>query len=90
MILISSTTEVVDTAGIRCPWADDDLQFKVDNGIILGVDNGSQFSMERFKADHRQAFFGKALLVVRPVDKRRPVTVRVASPTLKPSKEIFY
>ena len=82
--------EVVDTAGIRCPWADDDLQFKVDNGIILGVDNGSQFSMERFKADHRKAFFGKALLVVRPVDKRRPVTVRVVSPTLKPSKEIFY
>lgn len=46
--------------------------------------------MERFKADHRKAFFGKALLVVRPVDKRRPVTVRVVSPTLKPSKEIFY
>ena len=32
---------------------------------IVGVDNGSQFSMERFKANQRKAFFGRCLVVVK-------------------------
>lgn len=57
--------EVVDKDGNPCPWADDDVSFSVDGGTIIGVDNGSPFSTERFKASHRKAFFGKALVVIR-------------------------
>ena len=32
---------------------------------ILGVDNGCQTSLERFKADNRKAFFGKCLIVLK-------------------------
>ena len=32
---------------------------------ILGVDNGCQTSLERFKADNRKAFFGKCLVVLK-------------------------
>ena len=31
---------------------------------IAGVDNGCQTSMERFKDNHRKAFFGKCLVVL--------------------------
>ena len=33
-------------------------------GFIAGVDNGSPISMERFKANHRKAFYGKCLVVI--------------------------
>ena len=58
--------EVVDKDGRRCPWADNQLYFETEgNGEIVGVDNGSQFSMERFKANQRKAFFGRCLVVVK-------------------------
>lgn len=39
--------------------------FETDNGAIEGVDNGSQFSTERFKDNKRKAFFGKCMVVVK-------------------------
>jgi len=84
--------EVVDKDGNLCPWAEDDITFDVDGGTILGADNGSQFSMERFQPQqpgarqfHRKAFFGKAMLVVR-TDGKTPLRVTACSPMLK--KEI--
>jgi beta-galactosidase len=41
--------DVVDKDGNPCPWAEDNIFFSVDGGTIIGADNGSQFSMERFK-----------------------------------------
>ena len=38
--------------------------FDVPGAEIVGVDNGSQFSMERFKDNKRKAFFGRCLVVV--------------------------
>ncbi len=64
--LIFVSAEVIDKAGVLCPWAENNLQFKVGGEAeIVGVDNGSQTSMERFKASHRKAFFGKALVVLK-------------------------
>lgn len=79
--------EVVDKNGNPCPWADDDLTFTVEGGTIIGVDNGSQFSTERFKANHRKAFFGKALVVI----KKDAASIKVSanSPMLTPSTVIF-
>ena len=58
--------EVVDKDGNLCPWAENQVLFDVDGGLeIIGVDNGSPFSMERFKDNKRKAFFGKCLVVVK-------------------------
>lgn len=58
--------EVVDKDGRRCPWAEHQLYFETEgNGEIVGVDNGSQTSMERFKDTKRKAFFGRCLVVVK-------------------------
>ena len=54
---------VVDKDGNRCPWAENQVFFDTD-ATIIGVDNGSQFSMERFKDDKRKAFFGRCFVVL--------------------------
>lgn len=59
------TVEVVDADGNLCPYAEQDIKFETDGvAFIAGVDNGSPISMERFKADHRKAFYGKCLVVL--------------------------
>lgn len=74
------TVEVIDKDGNICPYADDDIVFRLEGpAVIAGVDNGSPVSLERFKADHRRAFHGKALLVVRNTGTHGKVTVTAAS-----------
>ena len=64
------TVEVLDKDGNLCPFAENDIRFSLsaEGGspalFIAGVDNGSPISMERFKADHRKAFYGKCLVVL--------------------------
>ncbi|MBM6993438.1 MAG: DUF4982 domain-containing protein [Prevotella sp.] len=66
--LVFVNAEVVDSEGNLCPNAENEIYFKVSGGRIEGVDNGSQFSMERFKSNHRKAFFGKCMIVLSPND----------------------
>ncbi|MCR5077076.1 MAG: DUF4982 domain-containing protein [Prevotella sp.] len=78
--------EVVDKDGNLCPNAADDIVFSATNASIIGVDNGSQFSTERFKADHRKAFFGKCMVVLQRHAKAAssaPVTLRARAVGLK-------
>lgn len=59
------TVEVVDKDGNLCPWADNNIIFSLTgDATIAGVDNGSPFSMERFKASERHAFYGKCMVVI--------------------------
>lgn len=77
--------EILDKDGNLCPWADNQVTFKVDGaGYNTGVDNGSPISLERFKDDKRKAFYGKAMLIVRNDGSEGPVTVTATSPGLKP------
>lgn len=64
--------EVTDREGTLCPWAENEIYFSAENADIIGVDNGSQFSTERFKSDHRKAFFGKAMVILRIKDPQKP------------------
>ena len=56
--------EVVDKDGNLCPWAENQVFFEATGAKIIGVDNGCQFSMERFKDNKRKAFFGRCLVVL--------------------------
>ena len=72
------TVEVVDRDGNLCPWAENNVQFSlIGAGKIAGVDNGSPFSMERFQAHERRAFFGKCLVVVQA--GKRPSTLQLTA-----------
>ncbi len=59
------TIEILDKDGNLCPNADNLVKFDIDGaGFIAGVDNGSQTSLESFKAPQRHAFYGKCLVII--------------------------
>ncbi len=72
------TVEILDKDGNLCPNADNKVTFDVQgDGFIAGVDNGSPISMERFKANHRKAFYGKCLVVVQ--NNGKPGDIRLTA-----------
>ena len=78
------TVEVLDKDGNLCPNADNQIMFDVQGaGFIAGVDNGSPVSMEKFKADHRKAFYGKCLVVVQSDGKSGGIKLTATSEGLK-------
>ena len=81
--------EVTDREGTLCPWAENEIYFSAENADIIGVDNGSQFSTERFKSDHRKAFFGKAMVILRVKDPQKPVQVKALAPAAAAPKSIL-
>lgn len=83
------TAEIVDKDGNVCPNADNEITFTVNGaGTNVGVDNGSPISLERFKADHRKAFNGKALLIVQNDGNTGDITIEATSPGLSEAKSI--
>ena len=81
---------VVDKDNIPVPHADNLVNFSVDGeGSIAGVDNGLQTSMESFRADHRKAFNGKCLLVVRAGKEEGSINVSASSEGLTPDAAVI-
>jgi beta-galactosidase len=61
-----ATVRIEDKDGNLCPLADNLVHFSVAGaGEIAGVDNGNAATTEPFQADHRKAFGGMALLILR-------------------------
>ena len=59
------TVKILDAFGNPVPDADDDVRFVVSGaGSVAGVDNGSETSMESFKANHHRTFNGLGLVVL--------------------------
>jgi beta-galactosidase len=74
------TVTVVDKDNNPVPYADNLIQFAVEgNATVAGVDNGSQVSMEPFKADYRKAFHGKCLVVIKGGENAGDVKVTASS-----------
>jgi beta-galactosidase len=60
------TVRIEDQQGNLCPQADNLVHFDLTGpATIAGVDNGNPATTESFQADHRKAFSGMALLIVR-------------------------
>ncbi len=72
------TVRIEDKDGNLCPTADNLVRFAVTGaGEIAAVDNGNAATTEPFQADHRKAFSGLALLIVRP--GRKPGAIHVVA-----------
>ena len=70
---------VEDKDGNLCPTADNEVRFQVEgSGRIAAVDNGNAATIESFQADHRKAFSGMALLIVR-TEKGKAGAIRVSA-----------
>ncbi|MDM8001904.1 MAG: beta-galactosidase GalB [Bacteroidota bacterium] len=74
------TVTVVDRDNNQLPHASNLVTFRIEGpGTIAGVDNGSQTSMEPFKADYRKAYNGKCLVVVKAGKQKGEIRITASS-----------
>jgi len=80
------TVKVLDDKGTLVSDAGNLIRFKISGeGKIAGVDNGCETDLGSFKADHRKAFNGLALVVLQSNGKTGTVTLEAASDGLEGS-----
>ena len=67
--LVYVEATVVDSAGNMVPDADNLITFQVEGGEIVAVDNGSSQDLNPYRGvNYRNAFNGKALVIVRAIE----------------------
>lgn len=78
------TAEITDANGNRVPLADNEVHFKISGeGFIAGVDNGSESSMEPFKADKRKAHDALCLAIIQATKNAGSIQLTASSPGLE-------
>ena len=74
---------VLDEYGILCPEASNEVTFTVENGTVIGTDNGDATDVSTsLRSNIRKAFNGKCLCVVRPDRVSNTLTINATSPGL--------
>jgi beta-galactosidase len=84
------TVEVVDENGVVVPSANNLIDFKVNGGKLVGVDNGREESSESYKASQREAFIGKALAIIESTETEGPISITASSKDLLPAIATVY
>jgi beta-galactosidase len=59
------TFEIVDSAGTVVPTADNLVRVAVTGGITLALDNANLQDHDPYQTDHRHAFNGRGLAILR-------------------------
>lgn len=78
------TVKVTDDQGNMVPDAEHLINFElVGQGEIAAVDNGYQASLEPFKANHRKAFKGKCLVMLKSTEKAGNIQLKASSAGLQ-------
>ena len=67
---------IVDSAGTVVPTADNVVRFEAGGGSIVALDNASLVDHDPYRADHRHAFAGRGLAILRA---QRPGTMRLVA-----------
>jgi beta-galactosidase len=76
--------EAIDKDGNLCPLADNKITIKVSGaGELAGVDNGNPQSLNFFKSNSVDLFYGKAMLIVRSAYAKGNLAVEATSTGLK-------
>jgi len=84
------TVKVVDQNGTIVPQADNLVTFEVSGeGIIAGVDNGSEISHESFKANHRKAFHGHCLAIIQSRGRKGTIVLKATAQGLEPASTVI-
>jgi beta-galactosidase len=80
------TVKIVDKNGTVVPNADNSVDFQLGGeGLLAGVDNGSQISHESFKASHRKAFHGLCLAIIQSKGKAGRIVLKASARGLTPA-----
>lgn len=84
------TVQILDDQGRVVPTADNEITFEVEGaGSLLGTDNGNPASHEDFKSNHRKAFNGLCLAILKSNGVAGQIQVRVLSPELQAAQLII-
>jgi beta-galactosidase len=84
--LIYVTVEITDKEGVFQPNAASRLRFKIDGpGTIAGVDNADMKDTDKYVAEDRKAWHGRALVVIRSTHDAGQVKLTVTSQGLSDS-----
>src|ERR1019366_682177 len=76
--------QIVDEQGRTVPTADNDVTFDLQGEAqIIGVDNGDPASHESFKANHRKAFNGLCLAILRSTQNAGSIRITARSHGLR-------
>ncbi|GAB2467629.1 hypothetical protein GCM10011375_31240 [Hymenobacter qilianensis] len=82
------TVELVDSKGIRHPKADNALKFELSGpGTIVGVGNANPTSIESYQRPQRNAWQGRALVIVKSGEQAGKITLRASAEGL-PAVEV--
>jgi beta-galactosidase len=80
------TATIVDENGVRCPWADELISFKVSGpGAIAAVENGNPTSHEPFQSSERHAFEGRCVAILKAIAPSGRITLTASAPGLTAS-----
>lgn len=80
------TADIIDAKGNFVPYADNKITFEVTGPYrLIGVENGDILDMNPHKVMHRNAFMGKALLMLQSTDEPGLLRISAKSPGLKSS-----
>ncbi len=69
----------MDSAGTVVPTADNVVRFAVTGGSIVALDNGNQLDLDPYRTDHRHAFNGRGLAILRAVLRATPGVLQVTA-----------
>lgn len=79
------TISMVDALGRPVENAVDRVHVKVENGVLLGLDNGDSTDREGYKASTRRLFSGKLLAMIGAPETPGIVRITVSSPGKEPT-----
>ena len=78
------TVSAVDAAGERIRWYEDEITFEIDGSAeLIAVGSGNPKTTELFGADHRTAFEGRVLAIVRSTGVAGQAILRARAQNLK-------
>jgi beta-galactosidase len=84
------TGQILDDAGRIVPTADNEITYEVEGaGLLIATDNGDPASHEDYKLNHRKAFNGLCLAIVKATGKAGHIQVSAVSPGLQTSRVII-
>ena len=80
------TADILDSKGNFVPYADNKITFEVTGPYrLIGVENGDILDMNPHKVMYRNAFMGKALLMLQSTGEPGLLKISAKSPGLKSS-----
>lgn len=80
------TVELVDDKGQRLPKANQLIRFEISGGAIAGVGNANPVSVESYQQPQRNAWQGRALVIIKSLKNAGPIRLKAMVDGVPPAE----